>query len=160
MKRARILVLDDNAITREVVKRNLIKHGYQIYTAGNFDLARDILKEIKPDLVITDLKMPDINGIDVIKYISENYGDTEIIMITGFPTISTAVDAVKLGANDYLTKPFTDVELLTAVKNALQKLSSKRLLSKEISSGFSEKFGIIGSSDKMQEVYKAIRKGN
>ncbi|KQC03823.1 MAG: Fis family transcriptional regulator [Candidatus Cloacimonas sp. SDB] len=155
---ARILILDDNSITREVIKRNLIKHGYQIYTAGNFDLAKEILQEINPDLIITDLKMPDINGIEVIKYITENYKDTEVIMITGYPTISSAVDAVKLGANDYITKPFTDVELLTAVKNALRKLSSRRALSKDISQGFNEKYGIIGNSEKMLEVFKTIKK--
>jgi len=158
MKRERVLILDDNSVTREVIKRNLIKHGYQIYTAGNFDLAREILQEIKPDLVITDLKMPDISGLEVVKFITDKYGDTEIIMITGYPTISTAVDAVKLGANDYLTKPFTDVELLTAVKNALQKLKSKRALSKEISSGFGEKYGIMGNSTKMLEVFRRIKK--
>jgi DNA-binding NtrC family response regulator len=158
MKNARILILDDNSITREVIKRNLIKHGYQIYTAGTFELAQEILQEIDPDLVISDLKMPDINGIEVIKYITDKYSNTEIIMITGYPTISSAIDAVKLGANDYLTKPFTDVELLTAVKNALQKLDSKRVLSKELSSGFGEKYGIIGSSTKMLEVFRTIKK--
>lgn len=158
MKRAKILVLDDNSVTREVIKRNLIKHGYKIYTAGNFELAQEIIAEIIPDLVITDLKMPDINGLEVVKFITENYHDTEIIMITGYPTISTAVDAVKLGAEDYLTKPFTDVELLAAVKKALQKLSSKRALTAEIANGFGEKYGIIGSSPKMLDVFKTIKK--
>jgi len=154
----RILVLDDNAITRDVIKRNLAKHGYQIYTATNFDLAKEILNEIKPDLLITDLKMPDISGLDVIKYITENYKDTEVIMITGFPTITTAVDAVKLGANDYLTKPFTDIELLTAVKKALEKLNNKRTITKEILDGFGEKYGIIGESKCMLDVFRTIKK--
>ncbi|MDO9578630.1 MAG: sigma-54 dependent transcriptional regulator [Candidatus Cloacimonadales bacterium] len=157
---ARILVLDDNAITRDVIKRNLAKHGYQLYTASSFDLAKEILKEIKPDLLITDLKMPDISGLDVVKFATENFKDTEIIVITGYPTITSAVDAVKLGANDYLTKPFTDVELLTAVKNALEKLSSKRAFSQEISDGFGEKFGIIGDSKNMMEVFATIKKAS
>ena len=157
---ARILVLDDNSITRDVIKRNLAKHGYQLYTASSFDLAKEILKEIKPDLLITDLKMPDISGLDVIKYATENFKDTEIIVITGYPTITSAVDAVKLGANDYLTKPFTDVELLTAVKNALEKLNSKRTFSREISEGFGEKFGIIGDSKSMLEVFATIKKAS
>ncbi len=157
---ARILVLDDNSITRDVIKRNLAKHGYQLYTANNFDLAKEIMKEIKPDLVITDMKMPDINGIEVIKHVTESFKDTEIIVITGYPTITSAVDAVKLGADDYLTKPFTDIELLTAVKKALDKLRAKRSFSKEISDGFGEKYGIIGDSSVMIEVFKTIKKAS
>jgi DNA-binding NtrC family response regulator len=160
MKNKRILVLDDSDITRDVIKRNLAAHGYQLYTAGNFDLAKEILQEIEPDLVITDLKMPDISGLDVITYITENYKDVEIIVITGYPTITSAVDAVKLGADDYLTKPFTDVELLAAVKKALEKQENKREFNKEISDGFGEKFGIIGNSEKMLEVFKTIKKAS
>jgi len=160
MKNKRILVLDDNDITREVIKRNLAANGYQLYTAGNFDLAKEILQEIEPDLVITDLKMPDISGLDVITYITENFKNVEIIVITGYPTIMSAVDAVKLGADDYLTKPFTDVELLTAVKKSLEKQENKREFNKEISDGFGEKFGIISNSEKMLEVFKTIKKAS
>jgi len=160
MKNKRILVLDDSDITRDVIKRNLAAHGYQLYTAGNFDLAKEILKEIEPDLVITDLKMPDISGLDVITYITENFKNVEIIVITGYPTITSAVDAVKLGADDYLTKPFTDVELLAAVKKALEKQENKREFNREITDGFGEKFGIIGNSEKMLEVFKTIKKAS
>ncbi len=160
MKNKRILVLDDSDITRDVIKRNLAAHGYQLYTAGNFDLAKEILQEIEPDLVITDLKMPDISGLDVITYITENFKNVEIIVITGYPTITSAVDAVKLGADDYLTKPFTDVELLAAVKKALEKQDNKREFNREITDGFGEKFGIIGSSEKMLEVFKTIKKAS
>jgi len=156
----RILVLDDNTITRDVIKRNLAAHGYQVYTAGNFELAREIMKEIDLDVAITDLKMPDISGLDVITYITENYKNTEIIVITGYPTINSAVDAVKLGADDYLTKPFTDVELLAAVKKSLEKQSNKREFNREIKDGFGEKFGIIGNSSKMLEVFKTIKKAS
>ncbi|MCD6329361.1 MAG: sigma-54-dependent Fis family transcriptional regulator [Candidatus Cloacimonetes bacterium] len=160
MKNKRILVLDDYDITREVIKRNLTANGYQLYTAGNFELAKEILHEIEPDLVITDLKMPDINGLDVVTYITENFKDMEIIVVTGYPTITSAVDAVKLGADDYLTKPFTDVELLAAVKKALEKQKNKREFNKEITDGFGEKFGIIGNSEKMLEVFKTIKKAS
>ncbi|MCF7792433.1 MAG: sigma-54 dependent transcriptional regulator [Candidatus Cloacimonetes bacterium] len=160
MKNKRILVLDDNNVTRDVIKRNLSAHGFQIYTASNFDLTKQILEEIEPDLLITDLKMPDISGLDVIIHVTENFKNTEIIVITGYPTINSAVDAVKLGANDYLTKPFTDVELLTAVKKALEKQSNKQEFQREISDGFGEKFGIIGKSAKMLEVFKTIKKAS
>ncbi len=160
MKNKRILVLDDSDVTRDVIKRNLAAHGYQLYTAGNFDLAKEILQEIEPDLVITDLKMPDISGLDVITYITENFKNVEIIVITGYPTITSAVDAVKLGADDYLTKPFTDVELLAAVKKAMEKQDNKREFNREITDGFGEKFGIIGNSEKMLEVFKTIKKAS
>ncbi len=156
----RILILDDNNVTRDVIKRNLSTYGYQLYTAGSFDLAKEILQEIKPELVITDLKMPDISGLDVITYITEHFKNTEIIVVTGYPTIDSAVDAVKLGADDYLTKPFTDVELATAVKKALAKQANKQEFAREIDSGYGDKFGIIGKSDKMQEVFRTIKKAS
>ncbi|HPR18708.1 MAG TPA: sigma-54 dependent transcriptional regulator, partial [Candidatus Cloacimonadota bacterium] len=120
----------------------------------------EIMKEIDLDVAITDLKMPDISGLDVITYITENYKNTEIIVITGYPTINSAVDAVKLGDDDYLTKPFTDVELLAAVKKSLEKQSNKREFNREIKDGFGEKFGIIGNSSKMLEVFKTIKKAS
>jgi two-component system, NtrC family, response regulator HydG len=157
---SRILVLDDTSITREVIKRNLAKHGYRIYTSSNFDSMKEILKEVKPELLITDLKMPDISGLDVVKYVTENYKDMEVIVITGYPSITSAVDAVKLGANDYLTKPFTDIELLTAVKKALEKLSDKLTFSQDIFTEYGNKFGIISSPGSMPEVFKTIKKAS
>ena len=78
------------------------------------------------DLVITDLKMPGASGLDLVRHVRENYRDTEVMMITGYPSIEGAVEAVKTGAEEYLAKPFTDEELFAAVGRALEKLRRRR----------------------------------
>jgi len=77
------------------------------------------------DLVVTDLKMPKIGGLDLVRHVCENLKDTEIMVITGYPSIDGAVTAVKIGAEEYLAKPFTDGELLAAVQRALVKLHAR-----------------------------------
>ncbi len=160
MKNKVIVILDDNAVTRDIIKRNLKKHGYATFTAMNFNIAKEILQKEKPDLIITDLMMPDVSGLDVIRYVKENHTNTEIIVLTGYPTINTAVDAVKLGADDYLTKPFTDVELHLAVKKTLEKAEARKSLSIATKNDFETKFGIIGKSKLMLEVFKTIEKAS
>ncbi len=155
-----IVILDDNAVTRDIIKRNLRKHGYNAFTANNFNTAKELLQKEKPDLIITDLMMPDVSGLDVIRYVKENHKNTEVIVLTGYPTINTAVDAVKLGADDYLTKPFTDVELHLAVKKTLEKAELRKSLSKSTNNDYEARFGIIGKSKKMQEVFKTIEKAS
>ena len=160
MKNKVIVILDDNSVTRDIIKRNLKKHGYTTFTAKNFSIAKDILEKEKPDLMITDLMMPDVSGLEVIRYVKENHADTEVIVLTGYPTINTAVDAVKLGADDYLTKPFTDVELHLAVKKTLEKAELRKTLNVSAYEDFEARFGIIGKSQRMIDVFKTIEKAS
>lgn len=150
-----ILVVDDSEETVELVKRNLETRGYAIYTAQNVQTALRSL-ELRPfDLVITDLRMPDGSGLDIVRHVSENYKEIGILVITGFPSIQGAVESIRIGAEEYLVKPFTDEELFNAVDRVLDGLPKGR-----INRGSSPvpDFGIIGESEKMVSVFKAISK--
>ena len=115
----KILVVDDSSQTLEVIQRNLKLQGYSVFIASGVEKAIRIIESTQIDLVITDLKMPKIGGLELVRHVRENYKNTEVIMITGYATIEGAVNAVKTGAEEYLTKPFTDEELISAVKRAL-----------------------------------------
>jgi len=154
----RILIVDDSPDTLEVLRRNLTSEGYRVLTAPGASQAVSILEETPVDLVITDLKMPKIGGMDVVRYVRENHRDTAVMIITGYPSIGGAVEAVKAGAEDYLSKPFTDEELVSTVSGVLEKL---RLRRSEHESGADPALishGIAGKSPPMRKVFLAIRK--
>jgi two-component system, NtrC family, response regulator HydG len=157
--KARILVVDDAPDTREVLERNLSLAGYRVATAGSVAEALRALDAATFDLVITDLKLPQESGLDLIRFVRENLKDTEVMMITGYATIEGAVEAVKLGADEYLSKPFTDEEIAAAVKRALDKLAMRKLASVDWERpAQTGNFGIIGESQAIKEVLSAIAK--
>ncbi len=154
--RASILVVDDSPDTLEVLQRNLSSEGYRVHTASGVLEAIDLLKTTSVDLVITDLKMPRISGIDLVRHVRENLPETGVMMVTGFATIESAVEAVKTGAEEYLSKPFTDEELTAAVERVLAKLRDRRAVNgAEPERGA---YGIIGESAAIGEVFSAIKK--
>jgi DNA-binding NtrC family response regulator len=157
-KKEQILVVDDAPQTLEVIQRNLTLEGYIVFTVKGVEEAIGILESTPIDLVITDLKMPKASGMDLIRHVRENFKDTEIMMITGYATIEGAVEAVKLGAEEYLTKPFTDRELIYAVKRSINKLRTNKIGNGKINIGAKAKYGLLGNSKKMLEVYRAISK--
>ncbi|KPL06441.1 Fis family transcriptional regulator [bacterium SM23_57] len=158
MDKATILVVDDEPNTLEVVQRNLAHEGYRTYTALRAEEAIKILESTPIDLVITDFKMPRVSGLDLTKHVRENFKDMEVIMITGYATIQGAVDAVKAGAEEYLTKPFTDEELLSAVARSMDKLRIRRAGHDKLHADFTPPPGILGESPLMIKVFKAIEK--
>lgn len=155
-----ILVVDDTADTLEVIQRNLESNNYRVFTSDNAPEALKVLDSFPIDLVITDLKMPGYTGIELIKYIREHYKDIECMMITGYATVKSAVEAMKSGAVEFLSKPFTDEELLSAVHQALERKKYYKICtdSNEVEANQFEKFGLIGESDSMKKVYRAINK--
>ena len=156
----RILVVDDELIVCESCQRILEEEGYEVEVALSGQEAFEKMKESLFDIVITDLKMPTIDGIDVLKYIRKEFPDTIVIMITGFSTVETAVEAMKLGAFDYIPKPFTPDEVSVVVKKALEK-RSLQLENIYLRQELQEKYGfhnIVGKSKKMQEIYRIIAK--
>jgi two-component system response regulator HydG len=156
--KARILVVDDSVNTLEVLQRNLISEGYQASTARSVSEALEFLSGIEFDLVITDLKMPKVSGLELVRHIRENFKNTEVVMITGYPSIEGAVEAVKTGAEDFLPKPFTDAELLAAVQRALNKAKMRKLAA-PVGHRTTPTFkGLLGNSEVMQKVFKAISK--
>ncbi len=120
MTKGKVLVIDDEDIVRTSCSRALTPEGYEVKMARNgFDGLR-MIEEEEFDLVLTDLKMPDMDGIEVLGKIKEEWPGIEVIIITGYQTVDTAVKAIKLGAFDYIEKPFTPDALVSAVRNAFE----------------------------------------
>jgi len=157
-KKEHILVVDDSLDTLELLQRNLESKGYQVFTAPGAIEAIKILESTLMDLVITDLKMPKVNGLNLVRHIQENFKDTEVMMITGYPSIEGAVEAVKTGAEEYLAKPFTDEELFSAVKRVLDKLHMRRAAHMRPHKPPPARHGLIGESEAMHKVLNAIEK--
>jgi two-component system response regulator HydG len=157
-ERERLLVVDDTEDTRELLRRNLQSAGYLVFTAVGVPEALRVLESTQVDLVITDLKMPKVSGLDLIRHVRENYKDTEVMMFTGYPSIESAVEAVKTGAEEYLPKPFTEEELLCAVRRALAKLSMRRTVEAELDRARAATHGFIGESEPVRKVFNTIAK--
>jgi len=153
-----ILVVDDNRITCEVIQRNLEIEKFLVFTAHSVNDAIQILSRQKIDLVITDYKMPKHSGLELIKYVRDHLQSISIIMLTGYGSINSAVSAIKEGADEYITKPFTDEELLNAVKTSLQKQKEKKTDPEMLYNDVWARFGIMGQSEKMLGVYSKIEK--
>jgi len=159
-KKETVLVVDDSPITVNVLRRNLSMQGYQVFTAPGVSEAIRVLEKAPIDLVITDFKMPKITGTDLIRHVRENFRDTEIMMITGYATVEGAVKAMKAGADEYLTKPFTDEELYAAVRRALEKLRMRRERKTGADREPAAPHGLIGESEALGGVFRAIAKAS
>ncbi len=154
----RILVVDDSPDTLEVLQRNLTAAGHRVLTSPGVVEAVALLEHNPVDLVITDLKMPHVSGLDLVRHVRENLTATRVMMITGYPSIDGAVEAVKTGADEYLAKPFTNEELLSAVRCALENLRRRACVEASGHKALPEAWGIIGQSGVMRKVLRAIRK--
>ena len=122
----KILVVDDEKLTLKNLKYILTKEGYEVKAVDNGMSALNLLKNEEFDLVITDLKMNMVSGLDILEKCKEWYPDTEVIMITAYGSIDSAIQAMKLGAYHYITKPFRLDELKILVKEALEKVKIKK----------------------------------
>ena len=153
-----VLVVDDNVITCEVIQRNLELSGYHILTAHSVNDAIQILSRQNIDLLITDYKMPKHSGLELIKYVRDHLKDIAIIMLTGYGSVNSVVSAMKEGADEYITKPFTDKELLNAVKKSIREQKEKKIDTHILYNDDWTRFGIMGQSQNMLEVYSKIEK--
>jgi DNA-binding NtrC family response regulator len=151
-------VVDDAPETLEVLRRNLESEGYRVFAAPGVAEALAVLETTPIDLVITDYKMPKVSGLDLVRHVRENLKDTEVVMITGYASIEGAIEAIKTGAEEYLSKPFTDEELFEAVRLALEKRSRRRIAAPAAATTAGPLPGFIGQSEAIQRVYAAIRK--
>ena len=118
-----IVVVDDDASVRRVLKMQLEAEGYRVAAAASAAEATDILVSQNPKLVITDLRMPGEGGLGLLREIREHHGDTTVIIITAFGSVETAVEAMKAGAYDYVTKPIDYEALMVAVHRAMERQS-------------------------------------
>ncbi|MEI6825809.1 MAG: sigma-54 dependent transcriptional regulator [Desulfuromonadales bacterium] len=155
-----ILVIDDDASLRRVLEYNLQDAGYQVFSAACGEEGLAIFAEEAPALVISDMKMPGMDGMQVLKAVKERSPETLVIMVTAFGTVDVAVDAMKAGAYDYITKPFNRDELRLTVAKALQ-FRGLTVENRRLKDELSEKADyrtIVGSSKAMERVYEIVRK--
>jgi DNA-binding NtrC family response regulator len=154
----RILVVDDESLMREFISESLHANGYEVDSAENGMNALELLKTESYDVILTDYKMPRLNGMELLRYVSGKSSETKMIMMTAYGTIENAVEAMKLGAFDYITKPFSVDEILHVVKRALE-FSLLEFENRIMLTELEEKYGyrnIIGESPAMQKVFDLI----
>jgi DNA-binding NtrC family response regulator len=137
----RILVADDDEITRDVISSLLSKEGYRVFSAyDGFDAIKTLRGE-DIDLVITDLRMPGADGIEVLKHAIKSNPDIAVVILTAYGTLDTTLEAMKEGAYDYLTKPFNLQEIIILAEKALKRaalISENRELAKHLRDTYRE----------------------
>lgn len=155
-----ILVVDDKDSMRNMLTETLVEEGYRVDLAESGRKAIDLVKNKSYDLVLTDLKMPEISGMDVLSEVKEIDNETSVIVMTAYGTIEDAVLAMKKGAFDFITKPFDTEHLCVLVNRALENrrlVAENSLLRQQLLAGQGFE-NIIGKNEKMQEICNLIQK--
>jgi DNA-binding NtrC family response regulator len=157
---ATVLIVDDERTTRDLCRDVVVEAGLRTRTASNTEEALEILEQSPIDIVLTDLRVPQLGGLELLKRIREFHPQTAVIVLTQFGTIESAVEATRMGAVDYVTKPFHIPELRSKLERVVRTIEvdqENRVLREELRSrpGFG---GLIGTSPKMQRVYRLIEK--
>jgi DNA-binding NtrC family response regulator len=155
-----ILIVDDEDAARALCRDIATEMGLDVHTASTTNEALDLLEESPVDIVVTDLKVPELGGLELLKRISTSHPNTSVMVLTQYGTIETAVAATRLGAKDYVTKPFHVEELRAKIERLIQSVEldhENRVLREQLRTrpGFG---GLIGISAKMQRVYKMVEK--
>jgi DNA-binding NtrC family response regulator len=158
MKSGKILLVDDEQIARENLEYILRKEGYETLAVESGLRALQVLEKEEFDLVITDLRMPQVDGMQVVERTKERYPETEVIVITGYATVSTAVAAMQKGAYHYLAKPYQNDEVRILIRQAMEKRELRLLvheLQREVESqkGFPE---LVGKNQKVVALKETI----
>ena len=117
--KSKILVVDDEDALRTVLSSELTSEGYDVHTASDGDEAISTLQKGLYDLVLLDIKMPRMNGFEVLKFVKEKHPKTKVVMLTGFADLKNAIESKKLGAEDFVSKPYDLVDLLTTIERVL-----------------------------------------
>jgi two-component system NtrC family response regulator len=156
----KILVIDDDESLRRVLEYTLQEEGYEVFTAASGEEGLELFEERQPALVITDMKMPGINGFQVLKEVKERSAEALVIIVTAFGEVDAAVKAMKLGAYDFITKPLSRDELKLTVKKALQflGLTEENRQLREKLSGRDDLKNLVGMSPKMERLFASVRK--
>ena len=151
-----ILIVDDDKNIRFILKTLFIKNNYQVETTGNLAGLHRLINNFSPDLIITDVKLPDGNFFNEIPDIKKKYPNLPIIVISAFSTLSTAVKAVRQGAFEFISKPFDIKKVLQVTENAFDELNIKKKKLKKETKEFNKK--LIGKSEPMLNIFHSISK--
>jgi len=160
MEKAKILVVDDEHLIRWTLEQHLGKEGYEVYTAEDGEKALEMAATLSPNLVLLDNQLPGISGIEVLGKLKEIDRDIIVIMITAHGLLETAVKAMKLGAYDYISKPFNLDEITLTIRKALETVSLReevKILKEQQKTSF-RSCNIIGKSKSIQSVLDMIQK--
>ncbi|MBW2251841.1 MAG: sigma-54-dependent Fis family transcriptional regulator [Deltaproteobacteria bacterium] len=159
MSSTKIFIVDDELVMRKSLSGWLERDGYEVDTAESGEEAIEKLKKTRFDLLLVDIKMEGISGLDVLKHVMENDPDVAVVMITAYGSISTAIEAMKNGAHDYLLKPFDPDELGVLIEKVVEQQAQARenLFLKEQYKERTRFESMIGQSKPMQEVFDLIQ---
>ncbi|HXG03596.1 MAG TPA: sigma-54 dependent transcriptional regulator, partial [Candidatus Binatia bacterium] len=158
MKR-RILIVEDDEIFLRPLQRTLEVAGYEVLTAPSGEDAVDLLKGDDVDLVLTDQRLPGLNGVELVRRVRADHPDLAVVVMTAYGTIESAVEAMRLGAADYLVKPFEAAEVLMVVRHAIE-FQELRAASRATLRRNQERFtlkNVVAGSAAMQEVFELLR---
>lgn len=118
-EKSRVLVVDDEDALRMVLSSELSSSGYDVGTASDGDEAITVIQNKKFDLILLDIKMPKVDGFEVLKFVKKNFPNVKVIMLTGFADLKNAIESKKHGAEDFVSKPYDLVDLLTTIERVL-----------------------------------------
>ena len=159
LRKENILIVDDDVNILELLQRHLQSLNYHVFKAVSVKEAVSILRDSTIDLLITDLKMPELDGSELIKFVSEHYPKMPKLVVTGYPSVQDSLAAIKSGVVDYLTKPFTKDELKMALDKCLVNSDSEAQSLKNHIINNGKPYGeIIGHSDKINDVIQIIER--
>jgi DNA-binding NtrC family response regulator len=157
---ATILVCDDDSVPRRNIASVLEEEGYTVHQAEDGKAAIDAINQIDFDLVLTDLKMPGVDGLSVLKHVRSISPQTLVILMTAFSSVDTAVEAFRLGAQDYILKPIVIEDVIRKVGRFLEHKNlvwEVEMLRREINRS-SEPTSLVGSSKPIQDIFKIVSK--
>ncbi|MCP4268124.1 MAG: sigma-54-dependent Fis family transcriptional regulator [Candidatus Brocadiaceae bacterium] len=153
-----ILVVDDEDTIRFCLQEALEVEGYKVYTEENGENSLKLIKKVIPDLIVLDLKMPGMNGLDLLREIKSHDQNILVILLTGHATVDTAVNAMKAGAFDYLQKPFKMDHIKVVVERALSTQSLMREVSRlRAKTNITENLNIVAVSREMKEIFDHVK---
>ncbi|WP_179338460.1 sigma-54-dependent transcriptional regulator [Winogradskyella ludwigii] len=154
-----ILIVDDDVNILELLQRHLQSWNYHVFKAISVKEAVVILRDTKIDLLITDLKMPEVDGFELIQFVSEHYPKLPKLVVTGYPSVQDSLSAIKSGVVDYLTKPFTKEELKLALTKSISSQDIKNDDYKQSTNSKDKAYGeLIGNSEKLNNVIQIIER--
>ena len=149
---------DDEKNVADLLKLQLVESGFYVDVANDGAVGINKVQSRKFDVILLDLKMPRINGLEVLKFVKENQPDAQVLILTGYGDIKTAVDSIKMGAFDFITKPYNFDELLVSVNNALEMrrlIVDNKVMKMQLGEG---KFELVGQSPALQKVVEVALK--